>query len=249
MSELQPHIMLGEEHSAKYTILPGDHKRVDLVSTFLDGIHIVAFNREYKTVIGYYKGIKVIATSTGIGGPSAAIAIEELKSIGVETFIRIGSCGALQENVKLGELIISTGSVRDDGTSLTYIDKQYPAVPDFDVTNALIQSCKDLGVKFHHGITRSHDSYYIDNNSEITNYWSSKGILGEDLETSTLFVVGRLRGLKTGSILNNVVEHEDDLKEGINEYVNKNEICMEGEKNEILVALEAIVLLENEKVQ
>lgn len=245
--DLQPHIRCSNRDAAEYAILPGDPGRVGRVKQYLENIKEVAFNREFKTITGYYKGVKVMVTSTGVGGPSTAIAVEELRRIGVKTFIRIGSCGALKSKLKLGDLILASGAVRDEGTSSTYIEKSYPAVPDTDVLFALVESANESGYRYHTGVVRSHDSFYTDGEDSIDKFWSNAGVLGSDMETSALFVVGRLRGLRTASILNVVVEYNADLEGAINNYVDGENRAAKGEENEILTALEAIVKLENNK--
>lgn len=247
-SNIQPHIRCGEKDSAKYAILPGDPERVDRVKMFLDNPVDIAYNREFKSCSGFYKGVKVMVVSTGIGGASAGIVVEELRNIGVETLIRIGSCGALQPEIKLGDLIIANGAVRDDGTSRTYIDKAYPAVPNTEVLFSLIESAKEINCKYHCGIIRSHDSFYTDQEEKIDKYWGDRGVLGSDMESSALFVIGGLRKLKTASILNVVVESDGKLDEGINSYVTGENITLLGEKNEITVALDAIIKLENKTI-
>lgn len=244
---IQPHIRCGVGDAARYALLPGDPRRVDRVKEFLENPRDIAYNREFKTAAGYYKGIRILVTSTGIGGPSAAIALEELRNIGVETFIRIGSCGALQKGIKLGELIIAAGAVRNDGTADAYIERGYPALADTDVAASIVKSAEELGYKYHHGLIRSHDSFYTDKEEEIDEYWSRMGLLGADMETSALFVAGRLRRLKVASILNVVVEMEGDLGNGINDYVGGESSSTDGEEREIITALEAIVKLENKK--
>ncbi|TCW33476.1 uridine phosphorylase [Thermohydrogenium kirishiense] len=241
--EIQPHIRFGIDESADYAILPGDPKRVERVKEFLENTKDVAYNREFKTVSGFYKGVKILVTSTGIGGPSLGIAVEELKNLGVKAMIRIGSCGALQPNIKLGDLVMALGAVRDEGTSVTYIEKSYPAVPDNYLLENIIESAKSLGATYHCGIIRSHDSFYTDKEDEIDRFWSTKGVLAADMESAPLFVIGRLRGIKTASILNVVVAYEGNLEEGINEYVDGKDAVALGEEREILTALEAIVRL------
>lgn len=243
-NDIQPHIRCSSKDAAKYAIMPGDPERVERVKNFLENPVDIAFNREYKSCIGFYKGVKVMVISTGIGGASTGIAVEELKNIGVQTLIRIGSCGALQPNIKLGDLVIANGAVRDDGASKAYIESSYPAVPDTDVLISLIESSKELGYNYYCGKVRSHDSFYTDKEQEIDQYWSKKGILGSDMESAALFVIGGLRNLKTGSILNVVVENDSDLDAGINRYVNGESITALGEKKEILTVLEAILKLE-----
>lgn len=244
---MQAHIYLRDEHKAKYVLLPGDHKRLDVIKTFLDDVKELAFNREYRSISGYYKGVKILALSSGMGGTSTAIAIEELKNIGVEAIIRIGSCGALQSNIRLGDLIIANGAVRDDGTSKAYMDSIFPAVPDTELLFDVIESAKELNVKNHVGIVRSHDSFYTDDTPMLDDLWSSRGVLGADMETSTLFVVSSVRRLKSASILNNVVEYGQKAEDGVSNYENGDEAVSNGEKNEILVALEAFIKMENRR--
>ena len=244
MGNLQPHIRFSEEEAAKYAILPGDPKRVDRIAKFLDDVKEITFNREYKSVSGYYKGVKVIAMSTGMGGPSTAIGVEELANIGVEAMIRIGSCGALRSGIKLGDLVIVNGAVRDDGTSKAYIEQSYPSIPDTELLMDVIQAAKDKEYPYHVGIGRSHDCLYGDPKNNLDAYWGSKGVISSDMETSTLFVVGSLRGVKTASILNNVVEVDGDLMDGINSYVDAESAVAEGEKREIITALESFVLMD-----
>lgn len=244
MGNLQPHIRFSEEEAAKYAILPGDPKRVDRIAKFLDDVKEITFNREYKSVSGYYKGVKVIAMSTGMGGPSTAIGVEELANIGVEAMIRIGSCGALRSGIKLGDLVIVNGAVRDDGTSKAYIEQSYPSIPDTELLMDVIQAAKDMEYPYHVGIGRSHDCLYGDPKNNLDAYWGSKGVISSDMETATLFVVGSLRGVKTASILNNVVEVDGDLMDGINSYVDAESAVAEGEKREIITALEAFVLMD-----
>lgn len=246
-NNIQPHIRCTKDDAAEYAILPGDPGRVDRIKTFLENTKDVAYNREFKTITGYYKGIKIMVTSTGIGGPSTCIAVEELRKIGVKTMIRVGSCGALQKNIKLGDIIIASGAVRDEGTTDTYIGKDYPAVPDTEVMINLLKSAEELNYKYHSGIIRSHDSFYTDNEDDIDDFWSEKGVLGADMESSPLFVIGGLRGLKTASVLNVVVEYNNELDNGINDYVDGENETMMGENHEILTILETIVKLDAKK--
>ena len=245
MSNLQPHIRCTKEDAAAYEILPGDPQRVERIKEFLTDVKDIAFNREHKSISGYYKGVKVMAVSTGMGGPSTAIAIEELAHIGVKAMIRIGSCGALRPGIKLGDLVLVNGAVRDDGASKSYVDPAYPAVPDTELLMNVMEAAKTQGFPYHVGLGRSHDCLYGDPKGELDAYWGERGVLGSDMETATLFVVGRLRGIKTASILNNVVEVEGDLKDEINNYVNGASAVAEGEKREIIAALEAFVAYEN----
>lgn len=247
MSNLQPHIRCTEEDAALYAILPGDPQRVDRIKEYLTDAKDIAFNREHKSVSGYYKGVKVMAVSTGMGGPSTAIAIEELAHIGVKAMIRIGSCGALREGIRLGDLVIVNGAVRDDGASKSYVDSIFPAIPDTELLFDVIEAAKEQNFPYHVGIGRSHDALYSEAKGDLNEFWGSRGVLGSDMETATLFVVGGLRGVKTASILNNVVEVKGDLKDEINNYVDGASAVAEGEKREILTALEAMVALDRKR--
>ena len=239
MPQLQPHIRLDHNHGASCALLPGDPARLDRVKPFLEDAEELAYNREYRSLAGSYRGIRVLAVSTGIGGESAGIAVEELKNLGVANMIRIGSCGALQPQVKLGDLILVSGAVRDDGASKAYIDPIFPAVPDSDLLFACATAAKQRGYRCHTGIARSHDSFYTDREAEIDAYWSGRGVLGADMETAALYTIGRLRGVRTMSILNNVVAFETDTPDAIGSYVDGESAAMQGEEHEILTALDA----------
>lgn len=207
----------------------------------------LAYNREYRSVIGYYKDIPVLVVSTGIGGPSAGIAVEELANIGVTTLIRIGSSGALQDYLQLGDLIISAAAVRNEGTTKAYIENGYPAVANHQLVSTLENVSRAQNFRFHTGLVRSHDSFYTEEEERIDQYWSSKEILGADMETSTLFVLGSLRGLQTASILNVVVPSKGNLENGINDLVEGKSLPIEGEKKQIIAALEGIASIHNNK--
>lgn len=238
---IQPHIQL-DNLGIKYALLAGDPARLDRIAQQLNDVEELAYNREFRSLKGKYKGVQIIAISTGIGGSSMSIAVEELSRIGVTTMIRIGSCGALQREIKIGDLIIGAGAVRDDGASNAYVDSKFPAVSDAEVLNAIIKSIEDY--PHHIGIIHSHESFYIDDNAEQEKYWSKKGVLGADMESAALMVVGRLRGIRTASILNNVVEYGRDTANSINDYSGGINLSSVGESKEIEVALKAIYLLD-----
>ncbi|SDL10356.1 nucleoside phosphorylase [Natronincola ferrireducens] len=239
----QPHILCDANDVGKYVILPGDPQRVVRAAAYLEDCQEVAFNREFRTIKGYYKGVAVTITSTGIGGPSTAIAVEELIDCGAKYFIRIGSGGAIQWNIEIGDLIIATAAVREDGASKMYVLENYPAVADIQLTYRILETCSRLKYKNHCGIIRSHDSFYIDNEEEIMAFWNSKKVIASDMETATLFTLAQLRGVHAASILNNVVKYEGNVKDGINDYVENEAAAAEGEKREILLALETIYSL------
>lgn len=241
----QPHILCESNDISEYVILPGDPDRVLRVGMFLDSYEEIAYNREFRTITGHYRGVPITVTSTGIGGPSATIAVEELASCGAKYMIRIGSAGAVQSNIKLGDLIICSGAVREDGATNMYISPNYPAIPDIKLTNSILNICEELGYSHHCGIVRSHDSFYIDDEDKIMEHWNKKNILGSDMETSSLFVLGQLRRIKTASILNTVVEYKSDIKEGIENYAMEGIGSTEGERREIILALETFYRIHN----
>ena len=144
----------------------------------------------------------------------------------------------------LGDLVLVNGAVRDDGASKTYVPLQYPAIPDTELLMACVESAKERNVVYHLGIARSHDSFYIDNEEEVSAYWGARGVIGSDMETAALFTIGRLRGMKTASILNNVVVWGEDTGDSIGSYVDGESRTAIGEREEILVALEAFVKTE-----
>jgi uridine phosphorylase len=245
--ELQPHIRLSSEVGAKYAILPGDPARVDRVAVHMSNVQELGFNREYKSIVGEFKGVKVLVMSTGMGGPSVAIAAEELSRIGVKAVVRIGSCGALKGDLKLGDLVLCSAAVRNEGTGDTYIERGYPAVADFELFKALERATQELVVPYHIGYARSHDSFYTDNEDFFTEFWTQQPhVLGADFETAPLYTVSALRGLKATSILNVVVELEGDLEDSISAYADSEALTAMGEKNEILAALNACFIYENQ---
>ena len=242
----QAHIQLDETLAARCALLPGDPKRVSTIASFLSDVQELTFNREYRSIIGTYKGMKVIGISTGMGGASVAIAVEELKNIGVNTMMRIGSAGALQEGIGLGDLIIAEGAIRQDGASRCYIQADYPAVPDYRLINHVADVAREKGYEHHVGVILSHESFYYDEDAQDSQFWSKKGVLGTDFETAALFTVGRLRQVHTASILNNVVIWGENTEDAIGSYQGGEDRTAIGEKREIEVALEAMYRLQKE---
>lgn len=239
----QPHIHLSADLGVRHAILPGDPGRIDRILPFLSQVRELGFHREYRSALGLYQGLPVLAMSTGMGGASMGIAVEELRNIGVTAAVRIGSCGALQPGIGLGDQILVTGAVRDDGASQSYAPAQYPGVPDLDLLWHCRQASDAQEIPYHLGLCRSHDSFYIDNSEEISTFWSGKGILGADMETAALFTVGRLRGLRCASILNNVVIWGESTGGSIGAYSAGEDMTAVGEQREISIALEALYRL------
>ena len=196
MAVRMAHIQLPEDLGIEDAILPGDPARVDRVAALLEQPEELMFNREYKSVRGLWKGRPVLIISTGMGGPSTAIAVEELARTGVRQMIRIGSCGALTPTLDLGDLVLVCGAVRDDGTSAGYLPAEYPAVPDLDLLNACRTAARRQQAPYQIGIARSHDCMYRDDNPALYETWSRRGVIASDMETATMLVVGRLRGVR-----------------------------------------------------
>lgn len=194
-----------------YVILPGDPGRCEQIAALFDNPQKIAANREFTTYTGTLDGIKVSVTSTGIGGPSAAIALEELVHCGAHTFIRVGTAGGMQSEVLGGDLVIATGAVRMDGTGKEYAPIEYPATAHFDVVQALHRAASKAGYRFHVGVVQCKDSFYGQHEPENMpvsadleqkwNAWLGCGALASEMESATLFIVAAVRRVRIGSIL------------------------------------------------
>jgi uridine phosphorylase len=156
------HVGLAKGEVGEYVLVPGDPGRTPMIAKYLDGAKEVAFSREYRTFTGSLDGVPVSTMSTGMGGPSVAIGIEELSELGVHTFLRVGTCGAAQPEIKIGDLVIALGAVRSEGTPNGYVPLEYPAVASLEVVNALVEAAEASGVPHHVGIIRSVDALYSD---------------------------------------------------------------------------------------
>lgn len=215
-SERQFHLAVKPEEVGKYVILPGDPGRVPRIAALLDNAVQVAQNREYNTYTGYLCGEKVSVVSTGIGGPSAAIALEELTACGAHTFIRVGTSGGMDVKVCGGDLVIAAASVRQEGTSYEYLPAGYPAVADFAVVSALRDAAESLsadedGKRYHIGVVQSKDSFYGETSPEtmpvgeaLQEKWDAYlhcGCLASEMETAALFSVGLVRHVRVGAVL------------------------------------------------
>ena len=228
------HIQVAKGEVGRYVILPGDPKRCVKIAQYFDDPVLVADNREYITYTGTLDGEKVSVTSTGIGGPSAAIAMEELYRCGADTFVRIGTCGGMQPEVKSGDIVIATGAIRMEGTSREYAPIEFPAVADLTVTNALVSAAKAKGYPFHTGVVQCKDSFYGQHEPEVkpVSYellnkweaWKRLGCLASEMESAALFVVASALKVRAGSCflvmanqereklgLENPVAHDTDM--------------------------------------
>jgi uridine phosphorylase len=203
------HVGLSRADVGDYVLVPGDPFRTPLIAKHLDDAKEVAFSREYRTFTGRVDGVAVSTMSTGMGGPSVAIGVEELHELGVHTLLRVGTCGAAQPEIKMGDLVISQAAVRSEGTPTAYIPLEYPAVASLHVIEALVEASEAAGVRYHVGVTRSVDALYADlvpdrmprpHLRDELDMWAKAGILSNDMEASTLFVVSRLRKMRAGCV-------------------------------------------------
>jgi uridine phosphorylase len=195
----QPHLLVEEGDVEDIALVPGDPGRVDRIASHCDDSEVVAENREYKIVNATYEGVDLTICSTGIGCPSAAIAVEELATVGVETFIRVGTIGALQEDVEVGDMIVATGAAKEEGTSKRYESAVYPAVPDYDVLTSLVDSAEQNDEDVHVGPIVSDDAFYNESDEYVAD-WNDANLLAIEMEAATVFSLARRRGLRAGAI-------------------------------------------------
>lgn len=220
----QYHIQVGKGDVGRYVILPGDPKRCAKIAKYFDNAVLVADSREYVTYTGYLDGEMVSVTSTGIGGPSASIAMEELYQAGADTFIRIGTCGGMQLDVKSGDLVIASGAIRMEGTTKEYAPIEFPAIANIEIVNSLMASAKELGMHHHVGVVQCKDSFYGQHSPErmpvgyeLLNKWEAwkrLGCLASEMESAALFIVGSALHVRVGSVFL-VVANQEREKEGL----------------------------------
>ncbi|MEM5774128.1 MAG: nucleoside phosphorylase [Anaerolineaceae bacterium] len=217
-TEVMHHIDMKKGDVGRYVFLPGDPGRCEKIASFFDNAQLIAYKREYKTYTGTLLGEKVSVTSTGIGGPSTAIAVEELRMLGADTFIRLGTSGGMQPYLRTSDLAILTGAIRDEGTTLHYMPPEFPAVANIDVVNALREAADNLGYTHYEGIGQSKDSFYGQHQPErmpVANRlldrwkaWIDGGCLCSEMEASTLFVVSSILRARAGGVMM-VYKHDD----------------------------------------
>ncbi len=218
------HIGFTESPNAKYAILTGDPGRVECIARYLDDPHFFAENREYRTWRGKTDGENVLVTSTGIGGPSAAISVEELYAAGVRSFIRVGTCGGMQTEVAGGDIVIATAAVRMEGTSREYAPIEYPAVANYDIIQALALAAKTEKIRRHIGVVQSKDSFYGQHSpsrmpvgTELENRWDAWikcGCIASEMECAAIFIVSSILRARCGGVLS-VVWNQERTKAGL----------------------------------
>ncbi len=244
--DVQYHINMKEGDVGRYVILPGDPKRCEKIAKHFDNAKLVADHREFVTYTGYLDRVKVSVTSTGIGGPSASIALEELSNIGADTFIRVGTSGGMDIDIMGGDLVIASGAIRMEGTSKEYAPMEFPAVSNYKVMNALVKASQNLGKKYHVGVVQCKDAYYGQHEPEtkpvgyeLVNKWDAwlkLGALASEMESAALFIVGAYRKVRVGAVLS-VVANQERRRLGLDDpQVHDTE-------DAILAAIEAIRLL------
>ena len=210
--DAQYHIGIGPDDTAGPVLLPGDPERVPKITDAWDKAEEVGHHREYRTATGRHDGEPLTVTSTGIGSPSATIAVEEHAQLGSGTFMRVGSCGAIQPGMEVGDLVITTGAVRQEGTSDEYVREDYPAAADPEVVTALVTACEELGYDYHCGVTCSTDSFYAGQGrpgfggfegtdaDALVDELQEAGVLNFEMEASAILTVANLYGLRAGAV-------------------------------------------------
>ena len=244
------HIACAEGEVGRYVIVPGDPGRCEKIAKYFDNPTLVAQNREYVTYTGYLDGVKVSVTSTGIGGPSASIALEELHELGADTFIRVGTCGGMNKKVRGGDCIVVTAAIRNEGTSREYAPIEFPAVADFNVTKALDDAARELGYPYHTGVVHNKDSFYGQHDPssmpvgyELKDKWQAYiklGTLASEMESAAIFTVSAARGCRAGAVMYTVWNQEEDEN-----YTSAPNTDTEAA---IKIAIEALrILIKNDK--
>lgn len=253
---MQPHIECKKGDIAPIVLLPGNPQRIDLIGSFLDEYKEIAYNREFRTITGKYQGISVSVTSTGIGCPSTAIAVEELIACGAKILIRVGTCGgAWREDIKPSSVVIPTACVRDEGTTTEYVPSGFPAVADFNLVQTLISSARKQKIPFYTGINRTHDAFYAPDRSVVK--WGEfykderfknipSPVISSEMESAALFVLASLWGIRAAAILG-VDAKPTPLKSMVlretylpNKAYEDKDISAAAQKNAIRTALGAL---------
>ncbi len=229
--DVQFHIRCKEGDVGRYCFLPGDPGRCEAIAAYFENPVHVGMNREYNIYTGTLCGEKVSVCSTGIGGPSASIAMEELTAIGADTFIRIGTCGGIAMDVLPGDVVVATGAVRYEHTSMEYAPIEFPAVPSFDVAAALKAAGEDLGYNTHMGVVQCKDAFYGQHSPEKSpvhyellqkwESWKRLGVKASEMESAALFVVASALGVRCGSCFH-VIWNQEREKAGLQQPMTED---------------------------
>ena len=246
------HIGFDDTHGASYAILPGDPGRVEKIASYLENPRFHCQNREYTTWLGELvppaggAGKTVMVMSTGMGGPSTAIAVEELYQTGVKNFIRIGTCGGMALPVCGGDLVIATGAIRMEGTTREYVPLEFPAVANLDITNALVAAAKKLNAQWHAGVVQCKDSFYGQHSPDRMpsgyalkdkwDAWIKAGCLASEMESSALYIVSQILGARAGCVLNVIWNQERERRGMSNPHSHDTSLAIQA-------AVEAVRIL------
>ncbi len=228
------HIRCEPKDIARYAFVPGDHARAKKIADHFDQVEMVSTSRGYNVYTGTVDGMRMTVSSTGMGGPSVAICIEELAHLGVDTFIRVGSCGTMQPYVDCGDVIIASGTFRAGGTANNYLPVEYPAVPDFQVLSALVAAAKKSGAPYHVGIGSAGDAFYAPRDPSAREMLRNAGLVFGEMESDTLFVISSLRGWRAGALF----ASDGTATETKPAWGEK--LFRQGEENSIRIAIEAM---------
>ena len=246
------HLKLKKGDVGRYVIMPGDPKRCSKIAKRFDNAELIADYREYATYTGYINGVKVSTTSHGIGGPSTAIALEELIKVGADTFLRVGTCGGMNMDVLPGDVVIVNGAIKGGGTMDNYIPKEFPCVPNIEVLEAMIEGAEKVKTRTHVGVVQCKDAFYAQHapesmavDKELLYKWDSyikAGCLASEMESATLFAVGAAKNVRTGAAML-VLHNQERIKNNINDpkdYTGKEAIDLIIESIKVLIEKDRI---------
>ncbi|MEI0562910.1 nucleoside phosphorylase [Brachyspira pulli] len=246
------HLKLKKGDVGRYVIMPGDPKRCSKIAKRFDNAELIADYREYATYTGYINGVKVSTTSHGIGGPSTAIALEELIKVGADTFLRVGTCGGMNMDVLPGDVVIVNGAIKGGGTMDNYIPKEFPCVPNIEVLEAMIEGAEKVKTRTHVGIVQCKDAFYAQHapesmavDKELLYKWDSyikAGCLASEMESATLFAVGAAKNVRTGAAML-VLHNQERIKNNINDpkdYTGEEAIDLIIESIKVLIEKDRI---------
>ena len=228
------HIHCDPKDISRYVFVPGSHDRAKKIASYFSDMRVINENRGYLVYSGMVDGIFMTVSSTGMGGPSTAICIEELGHMGADTFIRVGSCGTYQDYVNCGDVIISTGTYRDGGTANIYMPIEFPAVPDYSLTKSLVDAAKSKNLKVHVGLGSAGDAFYAPRDPAKRDLLKQSGVISGEMESDTLFVVAAVRGCRAAAL------YTSDGTSTETKPAWGEELYRQGEENLIKIALEGM---------
>jgi len=229
----QPHLLVEPGDVHDIALIPGDPGRVERIAGHCEGVEQVAENREYTLVNATYEGRELTICSTGIGCPSATIAVEELANVGVETFVRVGTTGALQSDIEIGDMVVATGAAKDEGTTKRYENVEYPAVADYETLSALVDGAEENDEDVHVGPIATDDAFYAETDEYVAD-WEDAGLLAVEMEAAAVFTLARRKGLRAGAICT----VDGNLVEGTQKGETDDEELPEKAKNNVERAIE-----------